>query len=298
MKLTNRHLAFIGVGVGAIGLALEWNKIFPGGKLSNPLVKRQIGTTPATGRPAVSATQSTAGRVTPQGTTSNGGLTLGSVLTPIAGLLGKLLGGSGSDRKPNPMSSAGSGGSGLPSSPGGSAGNVNAGRGAPFSADNNSGAVGTGPTGSSAYADLNGYVAYPAGDGTYTDEWGNQVYIKDDGTITYDATQDVGFVQGGEVFPDSYDPNDPSTFDFYPDGGPLADPGGGAGSDFFPDGGPLADPGISDWPAPGGDLYIADGGPVDPAMFSDDGWTDLGGDWGNGGGWGGSSEVTQSEDGF
>lgn len=305
MKFTNRHLAFIGLAIGGLGLAFEWKNIFPGG-LSNPLVNRNVGTTPATGRSAVSATQSTTGRPSPSGTTtraagagapagrSSGGstLSLGSVLTPIASILGGLMKGL-APTKPDSRSSGGGGA--APSSPGGSAGRVDAGRGAPFSNDNTSNTGGAGPTQSSPYVDGQGFVAYPNGDGTYADEWGNQVYVTSDGSITYDATQDVGYVAGGEVFPNSYDPSDPSTFDFYGDGGPLAAPdpvSPAVDATFWPDGGPLADPTITI------DDGVPDLGGVDPASFADTGVSDLGGDFGGGGDGSFSSDNMDFSDGF
>lgn len=314
MKVTNRTLAFLGVGIGAVGLWLEWDKLFPSG-LKNPLTTRPIGTTPATGRPAVRATQATTGRVSPTGTTTQGAgagaprgatsqgptLSLGTVLTPLASFLGNFLRPDG-QQGPKPSSSGGGGGmsfGGAPSSPGGSAGRVDAGRGAPFAMDNTSTAGGAGPQGGGApYADEYGQVAYPASSGAgYQDEWGNQVYIDNEGHVTYDYTQDVGYVAGGEVFPGSYDANDPSTFDFYGDGGPLAAPDPASSSidsDFYPDGGPLADPGFL---ATDG---IPDLGVVDPGMFADDGSSDYGGDFGGWGGGGDGSFYSDNEtyDGF
>lgn len=282
MKLTNRHLAIIGAAVGAIGLALEWKNIFGGKTLgTSPLVKRS-GTTPATGRPAVSATSSTAGRVSPTGTVTQSGLTLGSTLTPIASILSTLFG--GSSNKPATDSSKASGSAGVgfggganPSSPGGSAGNVNAGRGAPFSQDNTPNAVGTGPTGSSPYADLDGNVAYPDGDGNYSDEWGNQVWITADGSVTYDQTEDVGYVAGGPV--DLTDQGDPLGMD------PVSDSGDGFGDpaqesviDIPQD--PSYDSSANYWDA--GSPTIDYTAQPDPAVYADDGLSDYGGDFNDG----------------
>lgn len=192
------------------------------------------------------------------------------------------------------------GGGGAPSSPGGSAGRVDAGRGAPFGNDNTSNAGGSG---SSPYADINGWVAYPQGDGSYQDDNGNQVYIREDGTITYDPTQDVGYVAGGEVFPNSYDPNDPSTFDFYGDGGPLAapDPSSPTPGAFDDTGGiPLA-PVEDGWWGGSPDVVTdpIDLGAVDPGQFSDTGVSDLGGDFAPvdyGGGGGDGSDWADNQD--
>src|SRR5262249_32712614 len=130
MTVTNKHLAWAGVGLAAVGVALEWQNLFPATVGPRPLAKRG-GTTSTTGKPVVSATNYTTGRTTPYGTTTSGGLSLGATLGGLtAGLAATLARLTGS--QPTTDRKAGSSSGTAPSAPGGSAGSVNAGRSAPY----------------------------------------------------------------------------------------------------------------------------------------------------------------------
>ena len=240
--ITDRQLAIGGAVIGVVGLALEWNKIFPAGiaaaiKASplgtSPLLNRG-GTTAATGRPAVSTTASTYGSVTPYGTTSIGGYRAGAPLGgPSSSNVGAGLGSFFANLFGGASRTTAAGGGATASKPVG-AGGASGGSGVSFGGTQGSSGSGAGggaqnkdtnPTAAGAdpnlpYVDLAGNIAYPDANSStgYSDENGNPVYINSQtGQINWiDTTQAPGY--------DST--KDPSSLDFIPVGpvDPYGDP--------------------------------------------------------------------------